>query len=33
MTAAENGHLEVAKVLLDRGAQVDMQNNVMSVDG
>ena len=31
--AALKGHPEVAKVLLDHGAQVDIQDKVMNVDG
>ena len=33
MFAAQEGHQEVVKLLLDHGAQVDMQNVVMSGDG
>ena len=33
MRAAEKGHLEVVKLLLDRGAQIDLQDGVMSGDG
>ena len=30
MTAAFNGHLEIVKLLLDHGAQVNLRDNVMS---
>jgi len=33
MIAAEYGQHEVAKLLLDNDAQVDLQNKVMSGDG
>ena len=31
MMASENGHMECVKVLLDRGADVNMQNTVSVV--
>ena len=33
MNAALKGHLDIAKLLLDHDAQVDMQDKVMSGDG
>ena len=33
MNASEQGHLEVAKLLLEHGAKVDLQDKVMSGDG
>ena len=31
--AADNGHLDIAKLLIDRGAQTDIQNEVGSGEG
>ena len=31
MWTAQNGHTEVAKLLLERGARVDMQDKVLSI--
>ena len=33
MLAALNGHHDTVKLLLDRGAQIDLQDKVMSGDG
>ena len=33
MWAAVRGHHDTVKLLLDRGAQIDLQDNVMSGDG
>ena len=33
MVATYQGHHDTVKLLLDGGAQIDLQNNVMSGDG